>query len=45
MKIENELSFQRVGMGMTRWMCGVTVADRFTCNDLRDQDQMIYDIQ
>jgi len=32
-KKENELALQQAEMRMIRWMCGIKVTDRFTCNE------------
>ena len=37
MKKENELTFQLVEMRMIRRMCGIEVADRFTCSELKER--------
>jgi len=37
-KKENEFTLQWAEMRMIRWMCGIKITDRFTCNDLRDKD-------
>jgi len=37
-KKENELTLQWAEMRMIRWMRGIKITDRFTCNDLRDRD-------
>jgi len=35
-KKENESTFQRVEMRMTRWMCGVKITDRFSSSELKE---------
>ena len=34
---ENKLALHRVEITMIRWMCGVKVTDRFTCNELKER--------
>jgi len=39
-KKENKLTFQQAEMRMIRGMCGVKVADRFACNELRNRPRV-----
>jgi len=33
---ENEVALQRAEMKMARWMCGVSLKDRFSSRELRE---------
>jgi len=35
-KKEKELTLQQAEMRTIRWMCGIKVADRFMCSELRE---------